>query len=121
MSDEMATALAERHELMEARALALAGRAVETGEPWLKRLGSPPETDPSRERWLHEVRTVAAYRDRYREDGRSALGDPRTNAQKFDAARAEQAIRRARAIADQAVAKQDGRSPVVQGRGRAIG
>ena len=42
MTDEMATALRERQELIEFRALALAEAAVERGEPWLKRLGEPP-------------------------------------------------------------------------------
>lgn len=46
---------------------------------------------------------MAAYRDRYQINSRSALGDePRTDAQKRDAAHAQRAIRRARAIADDA-------------------
>ncbi len=100
MTDEMATALRERPGLIEDRADALAKAADEHGEPWLKRLGEPPVVPAARQRWLGELRTVAAYRDRYRIDTRTALGDdPRTDAQKLDAARAEQAIRRARAIA----------------------
>jgi hypothetical protein len=101
MSPAMMTALTERQALMESRAKALTANAVEAGEPWLKRLGTPPTTDAARSRWLNEVSAVAAYRDRYRVDGRRALGEPRTTAQKFDAARVQQAIRRARAIADQ--------------------
>jgi hypothetical protein len=100
MSDEMAAALTERADLMEARAVILAEQAAEANAPWLKRLGQTPATDPARSRWLHEVRTVAAYRDRYRIDGRYALGEPLTEAQKLDAARAEQAIRRARALTE---------------------
>ena len=61
--------------------------------------------------WLHEVRTVAAYRDRYQVEGRSALGEPRTEAQKLDAARAEQAIRRARAIAEEAASAEERAQP----------
>ncbi|CUR58092.1 TraA-like transfer protein [metagenome] len=120
MSPEMASALTERQTLIESRALALAQEAVDTNEPWLKRLGTPRSKGSARGRWLHEVRTVAAYRDRYQVDGRSALGVPRTEAQKLDAARARQAIRRARALVEEA-AGEDGRSPVVESRGRAIG
>lgn len=108
MRPEMETALFERETLMEARALRLAAQAVESEAVWLERLGSTPTPDAKRRRWLHEVRTVAAYRDRYRVGGRSALGDPRAEAQKLDAARAAQAIRRALAIATEAAETQDG-------------
>jgi hypothetical protein len=100
MSPEMMTALTERQTLMESRAAALAANAVEAEEPWLGRLGTPPTTHAARSRWLNEVSTVAAYRDRYRVDGGSALGECRTEAQKLDAARAQKAIRRAWAIAE---------------------
>jgi hypothetical protein len=67
------------------------------------------------------VRTVAAYRDRYRVEGRRVLGEPRSDAQKLDAARAEQAIRRARAIADDAAKNQEGLSRTLESGGRALG
>ena len=121
MNPEMTAALTERQNLIESRAIALAQKAIDTNEPWLKRMGTPPSNGLARRRWLHEVRTVAAYRDRYQSDGRSALGDPRTTAQKFDAARAEQAIRRARSISDQTTTDQDGRSSRVAPTGRVIG
>jgi hypothetical protein len=108
MSDEMAAALTERANLMEVRAITLAEHAADANSPWLKRLGPMPATDPARRRWLNEVRTVAAYRDRYQIDGHYALGEPLTDAQKLDAARAEQAIRRARAITEDATNSQDG-------------
>ncbi len=120
MSPEMAAALTQRQTLIESRALALAQKAVDANEPWLKRLGTPPSKGSTRRRWFHEAKTIAAYRDRYQVDGRSALGEPRTEAQKLDAARAEQAIRRARALAEEA-AGEDGRSSVAESRGRAIG
>jgi conjugative relaxase-like TrwC/TraI family protein len=101
MSREMGTALAARQALMEARATELAVQAIETDEPWLKRLGAPPETDSARDRWLDEVRTVAAYRDRYQVNTFTALNAPRTEAQKRDAARAQRAVRRARVIVQQ--------------------
>ncbi len=121
MSEDMAKALVERQSHMEARALILAEQAVEVAVPWLKRLGTAPATDSARRRWLYEVRTVVAYRDRYRVDGRSALGEPRNEAQKLDAARAERAIWRARAIAEESAAAQDGRANAVQREGRALG
>ena len=121
MSPEMAKVLGELADLMEGRAMTLAERAVEDQAPWLKRLGTPPTTATARRRWLHEVRTVAAYRDRYKVEGRRALGAPQNEAQKLDAARAEQAIRRARAIAEDAANAQDGRSRALEARGRAIG
>lgn len=103
MTEEMGTALRLRRDLIEVRSLRLAEAAIERSEPWLDRLGVPPVDLSARRRWLRELRTVAAYRDRYRVDDRSALGDgSRTDAQKLDVARAERAIRSARAIADSA-------------------
>jgi hypothetical protein len=121
MSPEMMTALTERQTLMESRAATLAANAVEAHEPWLTRLGTPPTTDAARSRWLIQVRTVAAYRDRYRVDGKRALGEARTAAQKLDAARAQQAIRRARAIAERADALRSEGSRNVELPRRTIG
>jgi hypothetical protein len=121
MSPEMAKVLAELADLMEGRAMTLAEQAVEDKAPWLRRLGAPPVSEQARRRWLREVRTVAAYRDRYKVEGRRTLGEPRNEAQKLDAARAEQAIRRARSIAEDAANVQDGRSRTLESRGRAIG
>nr|WP_246057084.1 MobF family relaxase [Nocardioides eburneiflavus] len=101
MSPQMRAALTERQTLMESRAAALAANAIEAEEPWLERLGIPPATDAARSHWANQVSTTAAYRDRYRVDGRSALGESRTAAQKRDAAQVRQAIRRARAIVQQ--------------------
>ena len=100
--------------------MTLADKAVEDKAAWLKRLGSVPTTGAARRLWLHEVRTVAAYRDRYGVDGRRVLGEPKNVAQKLDAARAEQAIRRARTISEEAVGTQDGRSRTVEQQGRAL-
>lgn len=121
MSPEMAEVLTELADLMEGRAMTLAEQAVEDKAPWLKRLGTPPTTEATRGRWLHEVRTVAAYRDRYRVEERRTLGEPKNEAQKLDASRAEQAIRRARAIAEDAANAQDGRRRTIEARGQAIG
>jgi conjugative relaxase-like TrwC/TraI family protein len=108
MSPEMRAALHARQALMEARARALADQAVETDEPWLKRLGTPPRADAARRLWLTEVRTVAVYRDRYQLDTPSALDEPRSEAQKLDAAHARQAFRRARVIAQQEASPRSG-------------
>jgi conjugative relaxase-like TrwC/TraI family protein len=101
MSQEMSTALVARQALMESRAMAFAMQAVEADETWLKRLGTPPVTDIARGRWLKHVRTVAAYRDRYQVDTSSVLDEPRSEAQKLDVVQAQQAICRARVIAQQ--------------------
>jgi conjugative relaxase-like TrwC/TraI family protein len=101
MSPEMTAALAARQALMEARATTLADKAVRVNAPWLKRFGTPPKADAARGRWLDEVRTVAAYRDRYQMDTTSELDEPRTEAQKLDAAKAQQAISRARSVVHQ--------------------
>lgn len=121
MSPEMAKVLAELEDLVEGRAMELAEQAASEKAPWLKRLGTPPTTEAARHRWLYEVRKVAAYRDRYKVEGRRTLGEPKNEAQKLDAARAEQAIRRARAISDDAADAQDGRSRTLEARGHAIG
>ncbi|QSR31280.1 conjugal transfer protein [Nocardioides sp. S5] len=120
MSPEMMTALAERHRLMESRAAVLALNAVGADASWLKRLGTPPVSDADRRRWLNEVRTVAAYRDRYQVDGPSALGEVRHTVQNFDVARAQQAIRRARAIADDADRTQNGGDLSIDRQRRAL-
>lgn len=100
--------------------MTLAEKAVEGKAAWLKRLGTVPPTSAARRRWLHQVRTVAAYRDRYQVEGHTALGEPKTEAQKLDAARAEQAIRHARSIADNAATTQEGRSRALESHGREL-
>jgi ATP-dependent exoDNAse (exonuclease V) alpha subunit len=72
---EMAQALAERDHAMEERARTLAEQAVETGEGWAGRLGTPPTTPARQERWMRELSTVAAYRDRWHVTGQSVLGE----------------------------------------------
>jgi hypothetical protein len=50
---------------MERRAAELAAQAVERGQVWVRRLGSPPADPGARETWMQAVSTVAAYRDRW--------------------------------------------------------
>lgn len=116
---ELATALTDRKTLMELRSIALTQSALEANEPWLTRLGTPPSDGSPHRRWMNEARTVSAYRDRYGVVERIALGEPRNVAQKFDAVRAEQAIRRARAIAEENTGA-DGRRLAMDLQGRRI-
>jgi hypothetical protein len=103
MADEMRTALDQRRTLIEARAMSLAEAAVASREPWVRRLGEPPGHGPIRGRWITSVAVVAAYRDRYRVDSRLPLGDrPTSDAQRLAAARANAALQRAKALADDA-------------------
>ena len=104
MDDEMRRALAERQELMESRAIALAETAVAHREPWLRRLGEAPIDPQLRHEWMGQVQVVAAYRDRYAIESRSAVGsDAVTAAQRLDAARARQAAHRAASMVDRAI------------------
>lgn len=100
MADEDRCAIAVRVELIESRARVLAEEAVETGETWARGLGKPPPECDEREKWLAEVATVAAYRDRYRVTSDLPVGPRADNdAQKVDRERALLALRRSRGIA----------------------
>ena len=59
---------------MEGRARSLADQAVESGESWIQRLGIPPASPARRERWIREVSTIAAYRDRWHLSGQNPVG-----------------------------------------------
>jgi conjugative relaxase-like TrwC/TraI family protein len=73
---EMARALAERDHAMEARARVVAIQGIESGQPWAKALGTIPEDPARRARWMREVSTVAAYRDRWHITGKETIGSP---------------------------------------------
>ena len=73
---EMARALAERDHAMEARARVVAIQGIESGQPWAKALGAIPEDPARRARWMREVSTVAAYRDRWHITGKETIGSP---------------------------------------------
>ena len=98
---ELATALAERDRAMEDRAGTLALQAVAARRPWLRGLGDPP-TDPARrQRWLREISTVAAYRDRWHVTSQRPIGtetDVTSVEQQTQHRRARAAIERAVAI-----------------------
>ncbi|MFO6453415.1 MULTISPECIES: MobF family relaxase [unclassified Aeromicrobium] len=110
MAPDMAEALTQRQDLIETRATALAAAALARQDRWLRRLGTPPTEGTRRDRWLHEVATVAAYRDRYGIAGESVRGDVLTDAQAHDFVSTEGAMRRARWIAagaDESAAARD--------------
>ena len=71
---EMARALTERDHAMELHALSLAQEAIARRDGWVRSLGDPPSGAAKRERWLREVATIAAYRDRWNVGGQRPLG-----------------------------------------------
>jgi hypothetical protein len=71
---DMARALTERDLAMELRALSLAEKAIAHRESWVRSLGDPPSGAAKQERWLREVSTIAAYRDRWNVEGLRPLG-----------------------------------------------
>jgi len=62
---DMERALEELDQAMERRAAELAGQAIERGQVWVRRLGTPPADPTKRGAWTRAVSTVAAYRDRW--------------------------------------------------------
>jgi hypothetical protein len=96
---EMRQALAERAALIEQRAETLLARAIAAGEPWIGKLGPPPDNPALRLRWERAAATVAAYRDRHGvTDLSNPFGEPTGGGQWTR--RADR--RRAQASADQA-------------------
>ncbi|OUZ11124.1 conjugal transfer protein [Aeromicrobium sp. PE09-221] len=118
MAPDMAEALIQRQHLIETRVSALAEASLAKQKGWLTRLGTPPAGGRLLERWLQELRTVIAYRDRYAVDSDVVLGNARSDAQRLDHARAAQAIRRARTISDEACDPSPAVDPRTAVRGR---
>jgi len=113
---EMAQALAERDQAMEERARTLADQAVESGQSWVKHLGTPPASPARRERWIREVSTIAAYRDRWHITGQSLVGrqsDMSSTEQTGQYQRALAAVARAAAIGSAALEQQSRCGPEV--------
>jgi conjugative relaxase-like TrwC/TraI family protein len=90
---DMAKGLADREVAMEERARALAEQAIEDSLHWVNRLGPAPRTPAARARWLREISTVAAYRDRWH------ITDDDNIEGKGHVASAEQMSQRTRALA----------------------
>jgi hypothetical protein len=85
--------LADRERAMEGRARALAEEAIESGAGWVQRLGPAPESRAARSRWLGEISTIAAYRDRWH------ISDDGLDGDNGHVASAEQMSDRRRAVA----------------------
>jgi conjugative relaxase-like TrwC/TraI family protein len=100
---DMARALTERDRAMHARASVVAIDALESGQPWAKALGAIPEDPERRARWVYEILTVAAYRDRWHITGNETIGravDGVSTEQAVQRRLAEGAALRARAVSD---------------------
>ncbi len=104
---EMARALTDRDHAMEMRARTLANQAVEARLDWVERLGPAPDDRGDRVRWLRDVSTIAAYRDRWQITRQETLGgrnDQKSTEQIIEFQRALSAAAHARAITYQAAA-----------------
>jgi hypothetical protein len=91
---------AERTALERERArTTIAETAITAREPWTRALGPTPLDVHQRWNWVAQVRTVAAYRDRYHITDTTPLGTERGgDNQHADAQRAHAAIRTARQL-----------------------
>lgn len=99
VDEDMRRGLEDRKQLILQRARALAEAAVADRAPWLRELGTPPAAGQARRNWLRHAATVACYRDRHAVTAATALGgEPASTVQRIDAARAQAAINRARAL-----------------------
>lgn len=95
----MHQALAERRELIEARADAVLDRALNDAEGWASGLGAVPSDPKQLAAWRRSARVAAAYRDRYRVETETALGAPaESTTQKRDRAAAEAALKAALSV-----------------------
>jgi len=91
--------LEERRALIEQRARHLVLTAIERRQPWAAQLGAPPDDAASREAWLRQLDTVAAYRDRWNVQDRTVLGPSTTSVEQADQRQlAQRAAHRALAI-----------------------
>lgn len=107
---DMRLGLEERARLISQRARTLTEAAIIDRAPWLRELGPPPSSGRARTNWLRHAQTVACYRDRYAITADSTLGgQPTSTNQRIDAARAQAAVNRARAITAKPTREQGGR------------
>jgi conjugative relaxase-like TrwC/TraI family protein len=97
-------ALTERADAMNRRAYALAEQAVAARAAWTCPLGPPPAEPARHAAWLHEIATIAAYRERWSITSRDPIAADRasiekTGHEKRAQAAADRAARLARATA----------------------
>ena len=117
----MRRTLSELGDLIEQRANALTEHAIQQNQPWIASLGPTPSDPAPRAAWQQQIRTVAAYRDRYRLNGTDPLGQaPSSQGQRLDHQRAALAARRAQTAATQSVACQHARDQRIE-TGRDLG
>ncbi len=105
---EMARALSERERAMEMRARTLGNQAIEAGHGWVQSLGPAPSHPGRRARWLREVSTIAAYRDRWQITKSGTFADRKdvkSTEQMVEFQRALKAAVHARAITHEVGAK----------------
>ncbi|MHB8290288.1 MAG: TrwC relaxase [Acidimicrobiales bacterium] len=99
---DMLRALDERAVAMEQRVRSLTTEALAKLAPWTQAFGVCP-VGPQAQVWLDSVATIAAYRERWDVHGRSPLGgEPKTIEWIGHKKRAEAAVQRAVAVAQQA-------------------
>jgi len=99
MSDENRQAIDERKHLIGACARALADAAVEKRPVWMRRLGPPPVDPQTRDSWITNLSTVAAYRDHYGIVSDLPVGSRSTTAaQENERQRALQSVRTAASV-----------------------
>jgi conjugative relaxase-like TrwC/TraI family protein len=92
-------ALDDRQALIEQRAHDLAATAVDRRHPWATQLGTTPVEPAARARWMRQVATIAAYRDRWNIHDRTILGPPSSSTEHTEQRRiAQQAVTRALAL-----------------------
>ena len=72
---DLAKAVAEREDAIAKRALDLAERAVRSGARWAKAFGTPSLRPAVAQAWWDRLAVVAAYRDRWRINTPSILGE----------------------------------------------
>ena len=121
MPAEMRQTLSELGHLIEQRADTLTEHAVQQNQPWVASLGPTPSDPARRAAWQQQIRTIGAYRDRYRLSGTDPLGQaPSSQGQRVDHQHAALAARRAQAAATQSVARQRTREQQID-TGRDLG
>jgi hypothetical protein len=121
MPTDMRRTLSELGDLIEQRADALTEHAIQNNQPWIANLGPTPSDPARRAAWQQQIRTVAAYRDRYRLNRTHPLGQPPTShGQRLDHQRATLAARQAQTAATQSVARQHTRDQQID-TGRHLG
>jgi conjugative relaxase-like TrwC/TraI family protein len=92
-------ALDDRQALIEQRAHDLAVTAVDRRHPWAAQLGTTPDEAAAHARWMLQVATIAAYRDRWNIHDRTILGPKSSSTEHTEQRRiAQQAVTRALAL-----------------------